>query len=245
MFDVYFCPRVSSRLWSNPDAALLETFLVHLHRREHARLVIQNYVRAAELFLRWLRHKRRPWSTVTEFMVRRFAGRGRPGRQPRANSHAALRHLLRFLRQRGSLPEQPSQMPRAIARIVAAFDAHLRDVAGLSSATRLYRRRYAGQFLRSVFGDGPVCWSRLRLTPIPRGGRCRRNTCASADNGRPLWRYSWIAWRTLSDSGSTRPRLDFPVVICKVLATLSRSSIRTLATSLTRRPRSPRHTASA
>jgi site-specific recombinase XerD len=162
MFDVYFCRRVCSRLRSGPNAALLEAFVVHLDLRKHSRLTTQNYVRAAELFLGWLCQKRRPMSTVTESVVRRFAGRGRPGKQPRANSHAALRELLRFLRQRGIVPARPSQTPRAVTRIVAAYDAHLCDAAGLASATRLYRRRYACEFISSVFGTGHVRWSRVR-----------------------------------------------------------------------------------
>ena len=52
MFDAYFCSRVCNRLRSDPDAAVLEAFVGHLHLRKHSRFTIQNYVRAAELFLR-------------------------------------------------------------------------------------------------------------------------------------------------------------------------------------------------
>ncbi|HLW68625.1 MAG TPA: tyrosine-type recombinase/integrase [Gemmataceae bacterium] len=53
-------------------------------------------------------------------------------------------------------------MPNSIRSIIMDYDAHLREVAGLAPATRSYRRRYACEFLRSVFGSGPVRWSRLR-----------------------------------------------------------------------------------
>src|SRR5262249_30058551 len=49
-----------------------------------------------------------------------------------------------------------------IEQVVAQYDAHLRDTAGLAPATRLYRRRYAREFLTSVFGTAPLCWERLQ-----------------------------------------------------------------------------------
>jgi len=34
--------------------------------------------------------------------------------------------------------------------------------AGLASATRLYRRRYAREFIQFVFGIEPIRWARVR-----------------------------------------------------------------------------------
>lgn len=157
MFDAYFCPRVAARLRAGPEPGALESFLAYLHHRGHPRAVCQRYVREAEVFVRWLRRRRRPVATVT---VRAFAARGRS--RPRADVHAALRHLLRHLRERGLVPQRPAEAPGDIDRVVTAYDAHLRDAAGLAPATRLYRRRYAREFLAAAFGKDTIRWGWLR-----------------------------------------------------------------------------------
>lgn len=162
MFDAYFCPRVAARLRAGPEPGVLESFLVYLHRRGHPRAVAQRYVREVEVFIRWLRRHRRPIATVTDVTARAFAGRGCDHGRPRADVHAALRHLVRHLRDRGLVPPLPPAAPDDIGRVILAYDAHLRDAAGLAPATRLYRQRYAREFLTAVFGTGPIGWRRLR-----------------------------------------------------------------------------------
>lgn len=60
MFDVYFSPRVVRRLQNNHDAEVLAGFLGDLDRLGHSRNSILQYVRAAELLLRWLRRRKQP-----------------------------------------------------------------------------------------------------------------------------------------------------------------------------------------
>ena len=91
MFDIYFCPRVVDRLQGHAVAEILRGFLGYLHDRGHARLTIQTYVHAAELFLHWLRRRRQPLAAVDEAIVRGFACRRRPQSRPRATS------MLRFV----------------------------------------------------------------------------------------------------------------------------------------------------
>jgi hypothetical protein len=54
MPELYFCPRVVRRLQSNTDSTVLERLLTDLHSRGYACNMIQNYVGAAEVSLRWL-----------------------------------------------------------------------------------------------------------------------------------------------------------------------------------------------
>ena len=154
------------RLRASSDFGVLEAFLAYLHRRGHRRTTVQRYVRQAEILLRSLGRRRRSIASVTEGDVRRFACRPKRRRRPRPDCHAALRLLLRHLRERGIVPRQQPSFPAHIERVLAAFDAHLRDVAGLAPATRLYRRRYAGEFIRSVFGTKPIRWSRVRPVQV-------------------------------------------------------------------------------
>lgn len=160
MFDRYFCPRVAARLRANPDADWLGSFLEALDKRGHARLTVQDYLRGAELFGRWLRRRHLALADVTDADVRAFAKRGARKAIP-PNACSAGNALLRHLRERGLIPPRPASVLTAIDRTVADYDAHLRDVAGLADATRLYRRRYARDFLHTTFGAGPLRWSRL------------------------------------------------------------------------------------
>jgi integrase/recombinase XerD len=182
VLDAYFCPRVAARLRTGPEPGVLESFLVYLHRRGHPRAVTQRYVREAEVFVRWLRRRRHPVATVTDVIARVFACRGRDHGSPRPDVHAALRHLLRHLRERGLVPPRPPEAAGDVGRVIAGFDAHLRDAAGLAPATRLYRRRYAREFLTAVFGTGQLGWGRLRPEDVhafvARYGRTGRTAAA-------------------------------------------------------------------
>lgn len=162
MFDAYFCRRVVRRLRANSDSSVLGAFLTHLHCRGYGRITIQNYIRAAELFTLWFRRRRRSLASINEADVRTFACRRRPGQRPCANAFAALRQLLRHLRGSGLALPRPTIAKPAADRFVAEYDAHLRNAAGLASATRLYRRRYAREFIQFVFGIEPIRWARVR-----------------------------------------------------------------------------------
>ena len=166
MFDVYFCPRVVRRLQSGADAAILEGFLGYLHGRGHARLTIQSYVHAAELFLSWVRRRRQPLVSVDEATVRRFACRHGAGSQPQADTQASLRHLLRHLRDKGlTFPRLTATTP-AVERVLSDYDVYLDSACGLAVATRRYRRRYACEFLHFVFDSARIQWKRIRPSHV-------------------------------------------------------------------------------
>ena len=162
MFDAYFCPRVVRRLRSCAHAAMLKEFLGRLHDRGLSRNTIQNYLHAAQVFLQWLRKRRQPIDSADETTVRAFACRRPCGNRPRANAHAALRHLLRCLRETGVVAPRPPASRSAVERIVADYDAYLHGTCGLAASTRLYRRRYSREFIQFVFGSGRIGWKGLR-----------------------------------------------------------------------------------
>jgi hypothetical protein len=74
---------------------------------------------------------------------------------------AALGHLLR-------LPGGPLQRsgsaapPTPVEAFLELYREHLRTVCGLADSTCSYRLRYARDFLRGRFGDGPMSWAALR-----------------------------------------------------------------------------------
>jgi site-specific recombinase XerD len=165
MLELYFCPRAVARLRAAPDADLLKAFLDILHPRGHPRSVVQTYVRIVKQFLQHLRRRKVPLASISEITVRAFACRGRR-RSPRPGAHAALRHFLRLLRTIGLASVRSAHGPNAVEKTVAAFDAHLRDLAGLAPTTRLYRCRYAREFLQFTFGDKSIGWSRVNAADV-------------------------------------------------------------------------------
>jgi len=92
MLDLYFCPRVIRRLLKGRGAAVLAGFVSYLHRRGHARNTVHQYVRAAELFLRWVGRCQQSLASIDETTVRRFVRRPGSARSSRHTTHAALRH---------------------------------------------------------------------------------------------------------------------------------------------------------
>lgn len=166
MFNVYFCPRVVARLQKHADTEILKGFLGYLHDRGHARLTIQVYVRAAELFLPWLRRRRQPLAATDEAIVRRFARRGQPQDRPQSNVHASLHHLLRYLRNTGLVSPRSLASKPAVERTISDYDAYLQSVCGLAEATRRYRSRYSREFLQFVFGSTRIRWNRIRPSHV-------------------------------------------------------------------------------
>jgi len=137
--------------------ACVGAFLWQLGHNE--RLILYAYgMIPAELFGLWLRKRRRPLTCVTDDDIRVFASRP-PLRSLRCTAYSAGRHLIRHLRHRRLVLPPPALFSARIERVVADYDAHLCNVAGLAAATRLYCRRYAREFLHSVFGTGPIRWS--------------------------------------------------------------------------------------
>lgn len=162
MFDLYFCPRVVRRLQAGREAGVLAGFVEFLHCRGHARNTVHQYVWAAERFLRWLRRRQQPLNSIDETVLRCFACRRRSARCSRNPRLAALRQLLHHLRSTGGVPARATAAKPAVERMVAEYDAHLDRVCGLAAATRLYRRRYAREFVQFVFGPERMDWRRLR-----------------------------------------------------------------------------------
>lgn len=202
MFDKYFCPRVVARLRAGPDAEWIESFLGHLHHRGHARLTIQSYVRQAELFAAWLRRRRTLITAVTDDDVGAFVRR-QLHRSP-ATRQSAIQHLVVHLRQQRLVPPSPAPHSEPTDRVITEFDAHLRNAAGLADATRLYSRRYAREFLRSVFGTEPIGWSQIQprhvRAYIAQYGSTGRLAAAQVAAGAIRRFLRWLEFRGWIDS---------------------------------------------
>lgn len=159
---------VCRRVRANPLGSALERFACYLLERGHNTCCIQQYLQAAEHFGRWLGIHRIEPAAFDTAVARRFIERhlprcrcAPPAPCNRICVRAALRHLLRCTgRWNDSVTDQATGS-HTVRAVIEQFDQYLQSVAGLSQATRLYRRRYAREFLEVTFRHGPVRWERI------------------------------------------------------------------------------------
>lgn len=162
--------RVRERIRGNPLGPELEQLAVHLLERGYGRGTIQQYLQAAEHFGQWLGRAGRS-KPIDEPLVRRFLDKHLPHcrcRIPcpcsRTQVRAALTHLLRLVAARRGESFRTAAAITPIEAIIRVFDQHMRDACGLAEATRLYRRRYASEFLTAKFGCKQIDFHRLGPT---------------------------------------------------------------------------------
>jgi integrase/recombinase XerD len=130
-----------------------------LRENGYSRNTIHLYTQAVEHFGFW-RAKRHPHSQsvqpseVAEFLNSHLSRCGCP--PPAATSlqtcQSALNRLMTMLGCRNP-SSQSCEGEGPTGTLVAVFDQHLTKVCGLSPATRLYRRRYAREFLERRFEE--------------------------------------------------------------------------------------------
>ena len=140
------------RMEANGLGIILFQYAERLRGLGYCRDCIHQYTQAVEHFGFW-RSQAHPCSRnvraseVAEFLSSHLAccRCPPPASKSLISCRAALNQLLLFLGIKSHPPSHGRAGP--IAALVARFDNYLNDVCGLSDATRLYRRRYAREFL--------------------------------------------------------------------------------------------------
>jgi integrase/recombinase XerD len=174
MLDTLFQrPHHIRRIRANPLGTILDQLAGYLNRRGHRACVVHQFLRSAEHYGYWLGTCHIP---VTQCHVTRASARqflhehlgacACPGPFPRSlvTSRAAVNHLLRMLDQQD--PARLVLPPTPHDALLAGYDGFLRRTCGLSEHTRLYRLRYARQFLDRQFGDDSPVPERLKAIDI-------------------------------------------------------------------------------
>ena len=169
MLEQYFrSRRVLERLRTNALADCLDAYTSRLSERGHPISTIQSYVQCVEHFGVWLRSEGLVRGQVSDKVVGHFLEKHLPACQcpvphPRrlTNVRAALQHLAFVLdRPAGGTPEVKHDNP--VEGAITTYLEYLEEVCGLSLATRIYRERYAREFLCRQFGEGHCDYTRLR-----------------------------------------------------------------------------------
>ena len=194
-------PRVRDRIRANLLGAWIEAYVAYLDSAGHPPGTIQQYVQAVEHFGVWLASEHIAVEAVTRATIDSFLHDHLPRcRCPTPaptclyQVRAALAHLLRVP---GGHPSTTSARvttdsrrcgPRALPQLPPGYLRPGRVHLHLSA-------RYAREFLRGKFGDGPVSWETLRpedLMAFTAGyaARCRPGSAqVAASSLRSLLRF--------------------------------------------------------
>jgi integrase/recombinase XerD len=144
----------------------------HLHRGRYAPNTRRAYLCCVAHFAHWLTIEHHTLSAVSEAAVRQFVVEHLPRcdcpypvRRIRHEISAALGQLLVVLRAEGAIPSDTPPQTH-LARELADFDAHMRDVGGLAFNTRRQRCGVVARFLAGLFQDGPILIPAIAPTAI-------------------------------------------------------------------------------
>ena len=171
---LFLRPFVRRRMAASHLGIILEQFALDLQARGYAVSTVQSYTQVTEHFSSWIGRRRLAVGAIDEVAVERFVGghlcRCRcpiPAATTRTVCRAALGCFVRFLRDQ-KLASKPPLRLSDHEFLVERYDRYLREVAGLAAATRLYRRRYAREFLAAVECRSARALVRIRPRDVAR-----------------------------------------------------------------------------
>lgn len=180
--------QICARIRSGPLGPWVDRFADALHTRAYAASVIRRYVRASDIFSRWLSRRRLAAEDVNAKVVGRFVNQLKryPSRS-RATGRVSevatgVRHVAAFLHEAGVAVQTPCiAADRDADRWLRSFEVYLTEVQGTAPGTRGIYLRYARAFIEASFGNGPVIWSTLAAPGISNFVRTHAATlCPSA-----------------------------------------------------------------
>jgi integrase/recombinase XerD len=161
---------VLSRVPEGPIAPYLGMFADSLDATGYAVKWIHRQVLLGACFSQWLGQKAVALQDVTsDHLTRYLQYRARRG-QPRCGDHAALAHLVDFLRREGVVPEERLAVPEpsSVDHCVRAYEVYLREGRALATATIVSYGPFVRDFLKHRFGAGPVKLSCLSADDVVR-----------------------------------------------------------------------------
>lgn len=173
MKPIILQPGPQAWLSSSILSAYQDRYVACLQEGRYAQNVIRVYLASIAHFARWLGEQRIDLSSLNTAMLDRFLNDHlpicscpQPVRRTRHELRTAVLHLLRLLEADGAI--RPADEQDGLSKELAAFDAYMRDAAGLAETTRQQRRRIVGGFLAHVFGADGVTVSKIDISTIRR-----------------------------------------------------------------------------
>jgi integrase/recombinase XerD len=166
--------KLSERVEEGPLGPFIVAYAAQLLSEGYARQSSCVKIRLVGGFSRWLSQKGIAANrVVAQHTVDYLRYRKRCGYRLGQGDPAAFVRLLKLLRDRGVIAQQPLQGATTPSeRLVEDYDVYLQKERALSPATRITYQPFVHQFLTKRFGKGPVTLSHLCATDITEFVRC-------------------------------------------------------------------------
>jgi integrase/recombinase XerD len=171
---LFLRPFVRRRMAASHLGIILEQFALDLQARGYAVTTVHSYTQVTEHFSRWLGRRRFAVLEIDQQTVDRFIDSHLsccrcpiPAATTPSVCRAGLGCFVRFLREQ-NLASKSSRQLLYSEHLVEEYDRYLLEVAGLTTATRLYRRRYAREFLAAVECKSTETLSKIRPGDVVR-----------------------------------------------------------------------------
>lgn len=154
---------VLSRPPEGPLAAHIASFAKSVCDQGYCLYSLKRQVRIVACFSRWLKQKGVGVRSIcSDHPVGYLRYRARHVRICEGD-HAALTHVIDFLRREGVIPAEKMSAGRltAVERCTQAYEQYLREARALARATIINYVPFIRDFLKDCFDDEPVMLSRL------------------------------------------------------------------------------------
>ena len=165
---IFVRPSVIARLRGGLLGPYVDDLTTFLHQEGYALSHIQRSLRAGDQFARWLHGQGAPLSAMDDAVLQRYVSglrRYRSGHLPKAAQ--GLSHLVRFLQRQGVVSPRQAMLPiLPLDQWLAAYDAHLAQVAGLALSTRQGYGRLVRRFITTCFGAEVPDWPSVTTSMI-------------------------------------------------------------------------------
>src|ERR1039457_2721437 len=161
---------VLSRVPEGPIALYLGRFADSLDATGYTVKWIHRQVLLGAYFSRWLGQKAVALQDITSDHLTRYLQYRARRVQLRCGDHAALAHLVDFLRREGVVPEERLAVPdpSSVDHHVRAYEVYLREARALATATIVNYVPFVRDFLKHRFGAGSVKLSCLSAADVVR-----------------------------------------------------------------------------
>ena len=161
---------VLSRVPEGPIAPYLGRFADSLDATGYAVKWTHRQVLLGSNFSRWLGQKSVALQDITFDHLTRYLKYRARRVQPRCGDHAALAHLVDFLRREGVVSEERLAVPEpfSVDHHVRAYEGYLREARALATATIINYVPFVRDFLKHRFGLGSGKLSSLSAADVVR-----------------------------------------------------------------------------
>ena len=160
---------VLARPPEGPLARHIASFAKSISEQGYGLVSLRNQVLVAVGFSQWLKSQGVGLRSICEDSPARYLRYRARHRRPKKGDHAALRHLMEFLRQDGLIKDKtPGHRLTPVEQHVEAYAQHLRAARALAEPTIVSYLQFIRAFLKDSLRDGRAAPSGLEAGDVIR-----------------------------------------------------------------------------